>query len=876
MSNINVGLNPVNDPNYTGAVKEASRYDFNNSTKYDLLFSDLASTIKNGVEGAKAVMTNMIKEDVRYGYDKITGAQGVDTAADNPLTPLNIGKNRPGPVDTAAGPSAISGSTPAGGSPLDANKPPQAQQETFKNRVMNLQAAYAQGRIGDTYYYTQLEAMNRAIRAKYPGFRDEVDAMVQSVTGVTPANSLRKAIEHDLNAAQSGADALQKAALDFAKSNAGYLRPETIAAIQKGKVPSMGDLIAEVYPQKKEEQNISLVKARLEQRKAVNAASSEDALTTATEVLNSTDTKLWNSTSANGKSINGWLQERLTELKDNKTLTPEREAQIKAEFLQMKQGYFNGLNEIWTSPLAPGSKHTLASALSDPGKQKQFNDNAMEKFNLIDQALTNKDYGLLKQTANSIETMQNNQAKKILENYPTIAAVSAIAKQPGMASVLQNVMTQSPKDYSELQNQVSNAISIHNLTGGKYQPNGKSTPSDDLNTFAKTPGGSTPAGMNRFLKDRVNELSNPALPPEMRLEAAKKMFSQDNSQYILKWATSTSKATMFNYLTSPEVTKSMQEIGRSNPELWQNYSKWALHTFSNAFKSVFDDVNNVNFREWIDVKQDPKTGMYKVEPTEKGIAENSKYAVGVGGSIIRAIEERKNTNVSNAVEKVNSMISQISPILKANGYDVAKEIPNLARNIRIQDKKNTTLWNSLVDAASTSDEGTAIRSFGGSTPNFTKPSGSEGKKFATDKVMNYTELKTGSADVENLNKGAQKMLDGLINDGVVDKIEVKSGFRDVERNAAVGGARYSKHLEGGAVDISLKGYSDEEKAALLEAAIAHGAKGIGLYPGGTSLHIDTRDTPATWGYSPFGKYKGVHWSAQPAWAHGALKKLFKE
>ena len=87
---------------------------------------------------------------------------------------------------------------------------------------------------------------------------------------------------------------------------------------------------------------------------------------------------------------------RLTELKDNKTLTPEREAQIKAEFLQMKQGYFNGLNEIWTSPLAPGSKHTLASALGDPGKQKQFNDNAMEKFNLIDQALTNKHYGLLK------------------------------------------------------------------------------------------------------------------------------------------------------------------------------------------------------------------------------------------------------------------------------------------------------------------------------------------------------------------------------------------------------------------------------------------------------------------------------------------------
>ena len=231
----------------------------------------------------------------------------------------------------------------------------------------------------------------------------------------------------------------------------------------------------------------------------------------------------------------------------------------------------------------------------------------------------------------------------------------------------------------------------------------------------------------------------------------------------------------------------MQEIGRSNPELWQNYSKWALHTFSNAFKSVFDDVNNVNFREWIDVKQDAATGLYHVFPTEKGIAENSKYAVGVGGSIIRAIEERKNTNVSNAVEKVNSMISQIGPILKANGYDVGKEILILQGILEFKIKKNTTLWNSLVDAASTSDEGTAIRSFGGTTPNFTKPSGSEGKKFATDKVMNYTELKTGSADVENLNKGAQKMLDGLINDGVVDKIEVKSGFRDVGKKCCCWG-----------------------------------------------------------------------------------------
>ena len=873
MANINVGLQTSNDPNYTGAVKEASRFDYNNSSKYNTLFSDLADNIKNGVEGAKNVVNSMIKEDVRYGYDKIIGAQGVDVAADNPLTPAQLDKGGNPSVMTSNGSTAAEGPSMGGstsGSPMDANRPPQAQQDSFKNRIQSLQAAYSQGRIGDTYYTTQLEAMNRAIRAKYPGFRDEVDAMVQTITGINPANSLRKAVLNDLSTAQSEADKAQNKIQDFAKSNLEYLSPQTIQKVAQGKA-TMGDLMLEVQPQKIEENRISLAKSRLALKKDQNAATSEDASQTATQVINSIDSKLMNSTSVNGVSINGWLDKIREEIKDGKSLTPDRENQIKAEFLQMKQNYENGLNNMWNSSLAPGNKNTLASTLNDPGRQKAINDNAMKKFDLIEQAITNKDYGLLNQTSNAIKSMTDNTARTILEKYPTIGVTSAIAKMPGMANILQNLMTSQPGMYSDLQNQVSSAIRVHNLTGGVYQPEGQTSASDDLKTYASVPGNKTPEGMNRYLRERAIELSNPQLPLDMRANAARKMFSADNNQFILKWGTSGSKVQMFNTLTSPEITKSMEEIGKLNPDVWQNYSKWSMNTFANGFKTVFNDVNNVNNRELIDVKWDPASKQFAVFPSEKGIEDSKKYSVGLGGFIIRQIEQRNNLNVSNAVGQVNSMIKNIEPILKANGFDPAKEIPNLTRNIQIQDKKNSTFWGKLVSGSSTDDAGLA--SFGGSSLNFTEPS-SRGQ-YATDKVMESEKVNHG-ADLKNLNAGAQKMLDGLIGEGVVDKIEVKSGFRDPERNARAGGAKYSKHLDGSAVDLDISGYSDEQKAAVLDAAIKHGAKGIGVYPSGNSLHIDTRETPTTWGFSPFGKYKGVDISEQPKWAQEPLKKLFNK
>ena len=136
-----------------------------------------------------------------------------------------------------------------------------------------------------------------------------------------------------------------------------------------------------------------------------------------------------------------------------------------------------------------------------------------------------------------------------------------------------------------------------------------------------------------------------------------------------------------------------------------------------------------------------------------------------------------------------------------------------------------------------------------------------------------TVVDTGDADVSALGPSARTMLQGIADAGVVPNLKVVSGFRDAARNRQAGGAKASQHIHGNAVDISLAGLSDEEKAAVLTAAVASGAKGIGIYPGG-SLHIDTRSTPAVWGSVKGAAHKGHDISKAPAWAQPVLRQMF--
>lgn len=65
---------------------------------------------------------------------------------------------------------------------------------------------------------------------------------------------------------------------------------------------------------------------------------------------------------------------------------------------------------------------------------------------------------------------------------------------------------------------------------------------------------------------------------------------------------------------------------------------------------------------------------------------------------------------------------------------------------------------------------------------------------------------------------------------------ITSGFRSAEHNGKIGGATFSQHLFGRAVDIKCK--SDSDRYKLVAAAIEAGMKGIGIYS--QHVHVDLR------------------------------------
>jgi hypothetical protein len=103
--------------------------------------------------------------------------------------------------------------------------------------------------------------------------------------------------------------------------------------------------------------------------------------------------------------------------------------------------------------------------------------------------------------------------------------------------------------------------------------------------------------------------------------------------------------------------------------------------------------------------------------------------------------------------------------------------------------------------------------------------------------------------------------------------QVRSGYRDPNKNAAVGGANDSEHTRGNAVDIDVTGWTEDQKKSFLRQAIAAGARGVGVYPSGNSIHLDVRETPMIWGMSQRGPYRRMELHEAPPWAREDLGKL---
>lgn len=82
----------------------------------------------------------------------------------------------------------------------------------------------------------------------------------------------------------------------------------------------------------------------------------------------------------------------------------------------------------------------------------------------------------------------------------------------------------------------------------------------------------------------------------------------------------------------------------------------------------------------------------------------------------------------------------------------------------------------------------------------------------------------------------------IIREYFASPVIILSGYRTPSYNEAIGGAKFSQHMEGKAADIVVVGVKPEVVATFCERTFATG--GVGRYK--TFTHIDTRPNRARW------------------------------
>lgn len=90
--------------------------------------------------------------------------------------------------------------------PATANAPLPTDLKTLPGTLDTLDSARGNNKLSNTAYLGRLDALAKDLRARYPGYRDYIDAEIHKVSGVNPANAYIQSLLGDINSFLNNTD----------------------------------------------------------------------------------------------------------------------------------------------------------------------------------------------------------------------------------------------------------------------------------------------------------------------------------------------------------------------------------------------------------------------------------------------------------------------------------------------------------------------------------------------------------------------------------------------------------------------------------------------------------------------------------------------
>lgn len=571
------------------AAAYGSQAEAASTLKFGELFSDIA---KIGDFAGKAGV-ELVKKDIENRVYDVANKEREDYTA------------RLEAIKQGVGTRNILGPTPIQG---ESGEPPEEVQ-ALGDRLDSLAGARDAGKITQTYYQGRLLAEAKDLRARYPGFREEIDAAFTKVTGSNPANAYVRDLATDINRSMSQTHAVKNQTLKYLEHHLGD-DPRIIQLYQgiaTDAIPAEAGRIEAVKILAPHEQ----IKVGLERNKALmedNKLGREEQSyragvtyeTAASVVINKAVTDTMNRlgiTDANSvRNVNEGLQ---TGAIDPKVWNAEGDNMQNRELL-LRQALIRAADENGVTAKLKGGKKELLEKV----------DASLDQFRKLKERVYAKDAGGLYSLQKDMMAMHDQDKRDLLGDtkagpmWRIIDVAKDIGGQNYMKDLnLKMMLGDAPERSKEWYSRWSGEIS----TQTNYGPNGKPSTFKDMFDEMKRKGVDVPKASKAVL-DQVGDISNPKTPDAVKENIALAAFSPGNRGFVSmlnpdgvdsRGRQVTGQNYVFQKWTSPEITREMKKLGEKNPEVWKNYIDWNEYTLGKELlpreianlKSVGEDKN---------------------------------------------------------------------------------------------------------------------------------------------------------------------------------------------------------------------------------------------------------------------------------------------
>lgn len=546
---------------------------------------------------------------------------------------------------------------------------------SLSDTLSTLKSARDSGKISSSYYEGRLLAEAKKLRAQYPGFRQEIDEQFAKVTGSNPANAYIRALTVDINRGASQASSELKKAESFVAQRNGYPNaPQVMQRVLSGQA-GMSEVMQWAAPYEREDFELKRRSAifndtKMEKEQQKTKVGELFDFAAATAVNRSVDTM------SGRMGINSAEDAMKLDSAVKAGIIPQQQwvqwgqelAQHKTQLqLQMKRD-------------ADKSKATLILGNEEVNKRIE---SSLKPLDALIDRIYNKDVGGYTRMAQDLKGI-NEEAQKGLLTHPKLGPylqMQQAFKEIGGEQNLQkfnldlikgDFNTDLKTYFGNWQKGIATQFSANS---GK----GVTTFNEWIDDIKSK--GIKDKKFNEAVMKEVNKITDGTVPEDIRMNYAQAAFSPGNRGMISKLAEGEGQSRTFQRWTSPEMTKSMFELGKKNPQVWKNYVDWAQETLANelANKDInsLAEVRNPHIRVGWDTENKRFVTSYD---SVRSASEAANMRAGMPQRALNGADDTEYQNVQRITNRLNNNLYNYKNIAEAAGIDpdafVLKTIAN--------------------------------------------------------------------------------------------------------------------------------------------------------------------------------------------------------